>query len=221
MQWSIHYIVVSMFPPAPLVPPEEEADEWEVAAVRVPPAPLVPPEEEADEWEVAVVRVPPASLVPQEEEADEWEVAAVRVPPASLVPPEEEADEWEVAAVCVPPAPLVPPEEEADEWEVPCGSSNHTLPTAQPDPHQNTLDLHTDDHHKSVHASAGGECACADSPMASFCRVQLHCRGNCLQFMCMLSCSDYLLERAEDYLVADDPALLSDEFSEPEEWGFG
>lgn len=35
-----------------------------------------------------------------------------------------------------------------------------------------------------------------------------------------ISYSEYLLERAEDYLVADDPALFSDEFSEPEEWGF-
>ena len=31
---------------------------------------------------------------------------------------------------------------------------------------------------------------------------------------------DYLLERAEDFLVADDPAMYSDEFSEPEEWAF-
>jgi hypothetical protein len=32
---------------------------------------------------------------------------------------------------------------------------------------------------------------------------------------------DYLLERAEDFLVADDPAMYSDEFSGPEEWGLG
>lgn len=36
---------------------------------------------------------------------------------------------------------------------------------------------------------------------------------------CLFVFSDYLLERAEDYLTADDPALFSDEFSEPEEWG--
>lgn len=31
--------------------------------------------------------------------------------------------------------------------------------------------------------------------------------------------SDYLQDRAYDWLEADDPALFSDEFSEPEEWG--
>lgn len=30
---------------------------------------------------------------------------------------------------------------------------------------------------------------------------------------------DFLRERAEDFLVADDPALYSDEFSDPEDWG--
>ena len=166
------------------------------------------------------VHAPPAPLVPPEEEADEWEVAAVRVPPAPLVPPEEEADEWEVAAVRVPPAPLVPPEEEADEWEVPCGSSNYTLPTAQPDPHQNTLDLHTDDHHKSVHASENVHVL--THPWHHFVEFNYIAVGivysSCAFY---ISCSDYLLERAEDYLVADEPALLSDEFSGPEEWGFG
>lgn len=31
---------------------------------------------------------------------------------------------------------------------------------------------------------------------------------------------DFLLEQAEDFLIADDPAMFSDEFSDPEEWGF-
>lgn len=31
--------------------------------------------------------------------------------------------------------------------------------------------------------------------------------------------SDFYMERAYDWLEADDPALFSDEFSEPEEWG--
>ena len=45
---------------------------------------------------------------------------------------------------------------------------------------------------------------------------------SCLWHSVLSCCSgDYLLERAEDFLVADDPALFSDEFSEPEEWGFG
>ena len=31
--------------------------------------------------------------------------------------------------------------------------------------------------------------------------------------------SRFLLDRAEDFLTADDPAMFSDEFSDPEEWG--
>jgi len=31
--------------------------------------------------------------------------------------------------------------------------------------------------------------------------------------------SDFLLDKAENFLIADDPALFSDEFSDPEEWG--
>ena len=31
--------------------------------------------------------------------------------------------------------------------------------------------------------------------------------------------SDFLMDKAEDFLIADDPALYSDEFSDPEEWG--
>ena len=30
---------------------------------------------------------------------------------------------------------------------------------------------------------------------------------------------DFLLERAEDWLIGEDPAMFSDEFSDPEEWG--
>lgn len=30
---------------------------------------------------------------------------------------------------------------------------------------------------------------------------------------------EYCMERAYDWLEADDPALFSDEFSEPEDWG--
>ena len=33
--------------------------------------------------------------------------------------------------------------------------------------------------------------------------------------------SSYLAEKAEDFLLADDPALFSDEFSDPEDWGVG
>ena len=32
--------------------------------------------------------------------------------------------------------------------------------------------------------------------------------------------SSFLLDRAEDFLTADDPAMFSDEFSDPEEWGW-
>ena len=31
--------------------------------------------------------------------------------------------------------------------------------------------------------------------------------------------SSYYAEKAEDFLLADDPALFSDEFSDPEDWG--
>ena len=31
---------------------------------------------------------------------------------------------------------------------------------------------------------------------------------------------EYSLERAEDWLTADDPAMFSDEFSGPEDWGY-
>ena len=31
--------------------------------------------------------------------------------------------------------------------------------------------------------------------------------------------SDFLLDKAENFLIADDPALFSDEFSDREEWG--
>lgn len=33
--------------------------------------------------------------------------------------------------------------------------------------------------------------------------------------------NDFLIEKAYDWLEADDPALFSDEFSEPEEWAVG
>ena len=33
--------------------------------------------------------------------------------------------------------------------------------------------------------------------------------------------SSYYCEKAEDFLLADDPALFSDEFSDPEDWGAG
>lgn len=29
---------------------------------------------------------------------------------------------------------------------------------------------------------------------------------------------NYLMEKAEDFLIADDPAQFSDEFSDPDEW---
>ena len=33
--------------------------------------------------------------------------------------------------------------------------------------------------------------------------------------------SSYYAGKAEDFLLADDPALFSDEFSDPEDWGVG
>ncbi len=47
------------------------------------------------------------------------------------------------------------------------------------------------------------------------------CRGEGEGGQPSLDCyqpSGYLAERAEDWLIADDPALFSDEFSDPEEW---
>ena len=58
-----------------------------------------------------------------------------------------------------------------------------------------------------------------DETSTVHCEEEVLGEHNDLSSSCDYEPGNYLMDKAYDWLEADDPALFSDEFSEPEEWG--